>query len=474
MQAVWRARHVSSGSVRLVSLLPKTDDPVLVARIEQETQLLTKLPEIAIARFLEIVPHESGWALVADDDVDHSVRTFVDANGPVAPADAVRALTPVADALAATHNIKLVHGDITAVTVLVTSRGSCAIGQFGVSRYLRDSGSTSGASTRQAIRSSSMTAPEVERDERALPPTDVYGFGRVLLYLLSGDDALTEPLTLLSAGGLRPSSALVSVIEQCLRADPLDRPADGEALVRLLSETPEFTSEAVRLPMPTRLDARDPRGSGGQSKIAAAATSSKPTPGVGRRARFATAAIALIAVLAFVFAVFGAPTTPEDLGGPQSDPPPRPARPAAVSVPPVGTDQSLCSPDDDGRPVDASGRPVPESARSIEAELDGDGCPDHVRWWISDDVHGWRAHATLSTRENPVVLALGDPGDLLFFGAWNCNPTRTPALYRPRTGEVFTLTRWPGRVSDSILSRRGRWLSISSRPSQSMTRGATR
>ncbi len=38
---------------------------------------------------------------------------------------------------------------------------------------------------------------------------------------------------------------------------------------------------------------------------------------------------------------------------------------------------------------------------------------------------------------------LGAPGDAFLLGDWDCDGDRTPALYRPSTGEVFLFDGWP-------------------------------
>ena len=39
-------------------------------------------------------------------------------------------------------------------------------------------------------------------------------------------------------------------------------------------------------------------------------------------------------------------------------------------------------------------------------------------------------------------FAVGSPGDWFGVGDWDCDGTRTPALYRPASGEVFLFDAW--------------------------------
>lgn len=69
--------------------------------------------------------------------------------------------------------------------------------------------------------------------------------------------------------------------------------------------------------------------------------------------------------------------------------------------------------------------------------------------------------STTSTTPDPVLdggilhtpdgrsFRIGQPGDVLLLGDWDCDGSRTAALYRPSTGEVFIFDTWP---SDGPLS----------------------
>jgi len=63
-------------------------------------------------------------------------------------------------------------------------------------------------------------------------------------------------------------------------------------------------------------------------------------------------------------------------------------------------------------------------------DVDGDGCPEPV------ELDG--RTATVGT----VTVALGQEGDAVALGDWDCDGTATPALLRPETGEVFVFPRW--------------------------------
>lgn len=64
------------------------------------------------------------------------------------------------------------------------------------------------------------------------------------------------------------------------------------------------------------------------------------------------------------------------------------------------------------------------------ADVDGDGCPERLR------IH----ERTVTAGD--ARWALGEPGDLVAVGDWDCDGGATAALLRPGTGEVFVFPGW--------------------------------
>lgn len=86
----------------------------------------------------------------------------------------------------------------------------------------------------------------------------------------------------------------------------------------------------------------------------------------------------------------------------------------------------------DTRPADP--RPSGEApGRAPAPAIDGTDGPGH-----HFDVTSGVLHLDDGSR-----YRVGEPGDVLLEGDWDCDGRPTPALYRPATGEVFTFPRWP-------------------------------
>jgi eukaryotic-like serine/threonine-protein kinase len=75
------------------------------------------------------------------------------------------------------------------------------------------------------------------------------------------------------------------------------------------------------------------------------------------------------------------------------------------------------------------------TAESIDqiGDIDGDGCPEGIS--IADGVIEVAGEK----------WAIGEPGDDIVLGDWNCDGALTPAAYRRATGEVFVFAGWAER-----------------------------
>lgn len=77
----------------------------------------------------------------------------------------------------------------------------------------------------------------------------------------------------------------------------------------------------------------------------------------------------------------------------------------------------------------APGRDCPPAAAPA-ADVDGDGCPEPLV------VDGTTVDAGIAR------WSLGEPGDLVTVGDWDCDGGASAALLRPATGDVFVFTAW--------------------------------
>jgi hypothetical protein len=92
-------------------------------------------------------------------------------------------------------------------------------------------------------------------------------------------------------------------------------------------------------------------------------------------------------------------------------------------------------------PAGQAGCPV---AAAPAADVDGDGCPEALV------VEGG------SVRAGAARWTLGQPGDLIAVGDWECDGRAAPALLRPATGDVFVFPGWAAEGEPVTVEARDR------------------
>jgi hypothetical protein len=111
--------------------------------------------------------------------------------------------------------------------------------------------------------------------------------------------------------------------------------------------------------------------------------------------------------------------TRPDSGSGGSDPVPGPP------LPPPGGASATSAP---GADAAASGCGPPPAGPVVD--VDGDGCPEAL---VVDGA---------SVVAGSARWTLGEPGDVVAVGDWDCRDGPSPALLRPATGDVFVFPSW--------------------------------
>ena len=133
------------------------------------------------------VGHESGTAFIAMEYVEgRSLRERIDEAGALPQADVLRYGIHTADALGYAHEHGVVHRDLKAANVMISTGGGLKVVDFGLSR--RDDALMTDATTQASMVTAGAPAgtpyamaPEQVRGESADARTDVWALG-VLLY----------------------------------------------------------------------------------------------------------------------------------------------------------------------------------------------------------------------------------------------------------------------------------------------------
>ena len=275
------------------------------------------------------------------------------------PAERVRDVgLQVLRALAAAHELGIVHRDVKPGNVLDAGVGTWKVADFGIAKWVHADETLTG--TGELLGSPSYLAPERIEGQQAEPASDLYAVGVLLYEAMCGRKPFEgdDPFALATAirdGEFEPPATvlpdadpeIVAVIERAMRLDPAERYESAEAMAAALlgeAEETDDTTATIAAPVTTPLPrpdaepepAPEPQPDGNETvpvprmEQTARLPVQGPAPPPARSLRPSTVALTIVgAVLAVVvitvlaLAVFTGPATPE-AGGPGSSSLPAP------------------------------------------------------------------------------------------------------------------------------------------------------
>jgi len=173
-----------------------------------------------------------------------TLRHVIATQAPLPPDKALSYIEPVIRALAAAHEVGLVHCDVKPENVIISAKGTVKVADFGLAKAV--TGQTMTATQGLLIGTVSYIPPELVTSGRATSRSDVYSAGVVLFELLTGRKPHTgeTPIQVayahVHADVPSPSSLgrhrvaipdyVDALVAACTRRDPADRPVDGHAM----------------------------------------------------------------------------------------------------------------------------------------------------------------------------------------------------------------------------------------------------
>lgn len=278
MGAVWQAwderleRAVALKMLRTQPELTDEEREVATQRAMREARISAGLHHPHAVMVYDVVEHDGRPCIVMQLVVSTTLSELLSEHGRLTPAEAARIGAQIASALAAAHELHIVHRDVKPGNILIAADGSAMISDFGISYALGDATITA---TGLIHGTPAYLAPEVARGSSASFASDVFSLGATLYTALEGDPpfgADKNAIALLhrvargshpppkNAGMLRP------LLRQMLSADPKRRPrmdsvaaslgqlaerAPGEATGGLGSGGTSDPTEAPEAPAPT-------------------------------------------------------------------------------------------------------------------------------------------------------------------------------------------------------------------------------
>lgn len=235
---VYRARteHAGARDVAVKVLhADLTADPTSVRRFEREIDVIRRLRHPCVVRIFDVGTHTDGQPFYAMELIDgEDLDAMVQRCGPLSPAEAVRLLSGLCDALTQAHRNGIVHRDLKPSNVMVRADQNemrPVLLDFGVAKLLDPVGPGL-TNSRAVLGTPSCMAPEQIEGKETDARTDVYALGALLYFMLTGRPAFHDVSPVVTMHlHLRARPPLAS------RLVPACAPLD-DVIVRALSKSP--------------------------------------------------------------------------------------------------------------------------------------------------------------------------------------------------------------------------------------------
>ncbi|WP_051731763.1 serine/threonine-protein kinase [Kitasatospora phosalacinea] len=226
------------------------DDPDLLRRFQRESEVLAMVPGAYTARVLD-TGVDAGRPFLAMELLDgRPLDAHLRELGPLRSPEALRALAlALAVALSGVHRLGLVHRDLKPANIMLTSAGPRLL-DFGIAALVDGTRLTMTGANPGTL---TYMAPEQFGEERVGTAADVWAWACCVVCAAHGAspfaatstggvirrivDTGPEPSALAAVRALDP--ALAAAVTRALAPDPAARPADGAALLALLTDAPQ-------------------------------------------------------------------------------------------------------------------------------------------------------------------------------------------------------------------------------------------
>ncbi len=244
MGQVFRARHALLKRPTAIKLLkPELVDKASISRFEREAQLASQLTHPNTIEVFDFGVTPFGLFYYVMEYIDGpSFAEEVRQRGPIPPDRACRLLQQVCGSLIEAHDAGLIHRDLKPQNIMLCQRGGASdvvkVLDFGLVKELRATESLNVTALGELAGTPLYIAPERMRNpQSANPRTDIYSFGAVAYFLLTGRDVFESQSVadvlyqVMNVEPQRPSELrsdipveLDQLVIDCLAKQPEDRP----------------------------------------------------------------------------------------------------------------------------------------------------------------------------------------------------------------------------------------------------------
>ncbi len=257
---VHAAEHLGLGTQVAVKVLrgAAAKDGAEIARLRREAQVSSALDHPNVVKVLDLDQLQDGSIFVVMELLrGRSLAEKLHREGPLAPGYAVHVFRQVCLALAAAHDIGVVHRDLKPGNVFLCDDGVTAkVLDFGMSKLAADT--MGGGNEKLTQDGYTLGTPEYMAPEQCIgapvePRTDLYELGVLMYEAITGDLPIKSsnrrelldlhqrqvpPTMRQRRPDLPIPAALDDAVLTCLRKKAHDRPADARAFEAMLAAVP--------------------------------------------------------------------------------------------------------------------------------------------------------------------------------------------------------------------------------------------
>ena len=339
-------------------------------------------------------------------------------------------LAALASTLADLHELGLVHGAVCPDHVLVGPGGRPILCGFGYGGHVGQPAGRASGVPREFV------DPVRADDDTLTRALDIFAIGALARFLAPDPPA---------------GHILARVADDAMSED-----VSARSSARVLAEVLQSEVPAARLPRGLEIGPAAPARPAPSDPLAALRHDRGGSGGrrpARTRATVVMAAVAAVGVIGGAILLAGssappAPTVTTEVGAPLLSTADRPEAdedqpgPTTIRAGLASSSTSTLA-----APTSTSTLPSPSVAAArrsdcpaamgvLQADVDGDGCADALRY-VDGILHAGDAR-----------WMLGEAGDQIAIGDWGCQGSRTLALFRPSTGDVFRFDGWAGPGRD--------------------------
>jgi len=325
-------RIVALKTIRADQLAGENAETVL-ARFRREAQAAGRLSHPNIVSIYEIGEDEGAWYIAMEFIKGRELKDYFEANERFAPADIVRIMTQILDALGYSHRLGVIHRDIKPANVILLADGAVKVADFGIA-HIESSNMTQVGTV---LGTPSYMSPEQIMGLPVDGRSDLFSAGVILYQFLTGERPFSGSATatmhkVLEEDPLPPSrfnvqvpGAMDTVVRKALAKRPDERFQNAEefaAALRAAVQRTDAPAEATLLATPeatllapsdaTRtqriVPAAAPESAAGTPDLARIEAGAAPVKKPQTTAIAIVAALAVIAIGASLWAVFQRPS----------------------------------------------------------------------------------------------------------------------------------------------------------------------